>query len=61
MPKIVIDLGPDGNIAVSLPEDPVLTLGLLEIAKTHVYRKLMGIEEKKKSLIIVPGNVLGPN
>ncbi len=55
MTRIVIELL-DGNIKVSLPEDPILALGLLEIAKTHVQKKLMGIEEKNQSRIIVPGS-----
>ena len=43
MHKITITF--DGNnIQVKLPDDPVLALGLLEVAKMHVQKNIMGIE-----------------
>ena len=56
--KITIEF--DGqNVKVSLPEDPVLSFGLLEVAKVHVQKKLMGLEEKDSSQILVPNFVMG--
>ena len=56
--KITIEF--DGqNVKVSLPEDPVLCLGLLEVAKVRVKKKLMGFEEKPSSQILTPNFPMG--
>ena len=56
--KITIEF--DGqNVKVSLPEDPVLCLGLLEVAKIKIQKKLMGLENKSPDQIIVPHFPMG--
>ena len=56
--KITIEF--DGqNVKVSLPEDPVLCLGLLEVAKIKIQKKLMGFEEKSSGRILNPNFPMG--
>lgn len=59
MQKIIIELSPDGNIRVQMPQDPGMCLMLLEVAKVHAYKKLLGLDTEPEPKIIIPSLVMG--
>jgi hypothetical protein len=53
VPTITIRLNPGGSVSVSYPNDAILTLGLLEMAK-HTFLQRLAASQTDQRVIPVP-------